>query len=518
MARTKAQPRESAIRVTPVPVSLPPGATSHALDLLFPPQSVYLHDPVGWTHDKLGRCLWSKQVEILEAIKEYPKVAVQSCHGPGKTFTASCGGAWWLDPETHPLGSAFLVTTAPSWNQVEAILWKELKRRHNEGKLRGRITLDCMWHMGEVGTKRADSTEEIIGMGRKPADYDEDTFQGIHAQYFMAELDEANGIPEPLWNSVLSLATNENSRILAIGNPDDPGSRFAKVCKPGSGWKVIKISVFETPLFTGELNCAVCGKPLPEATLESLVGPMYVETARQEWGEGSPMWQSKVLGEFPDISDEYLISPALIERARQLELPGLDLGRYAADIARYGTDKSVLYRNRGGQVRMIMAWSKEDTMQSAGRIARVLRSHGAKRPPANIDIIGIGSGVFDRLREQRLNVAAYQGSQRALDPTKFKNRRSEVWWNFKTLMEEDLIDLDPEDDKLAAELGSIKWTTDSAGRIQIETKDDMIERLGYSPNHADAAIMSTVNAGVIPRRDSNSEGSSLTRDLLSRVM
>lgn len=501
---------------------LPDGTVDTALKRIFAQETKYLWDPIGWAQEKLGLYLWSKQLEILESIKEHRFTAVKSCHGPGKTFTASVAGAWWLDPETHPLGSAFLVTTAPSWPQVEAILWRELRRRHNRGKLAGRITRDCQWHMGEEGTKRLDVSEEIIGMGRKPQDYDEDTFQGIHARYLMAILDEANGVPEPLWDSVLALATNKNARVLAIGNPDDPNSRFAKVCKPGSGWNVIRISVWD-------VFKALEEEDIPDEIAEQLTSDEYVETARKEWGEGSPRWQSKVEGEFPDVSDDFLISPALIEKCHQLELPGMALGRYGADIARYGQDKSVLYRNREGVIRLVEEWAKMDTMQSAGKIARYLRSHGNKRPPANIDIIGLGAGVFDRLREQRLNVAPYQGSQAALNPKKFKNRRSETWWTFRELMEAGLIDLDPKDETLAAQLGSIKWSVDSAGRTQVETKEDMLERGLPSPNHADAAIMSTVAAGSVPNRpeqNGNSNGNGVTTgkvtsiagDIMTKVM
>src|SRR5262249_55279732 len=148
------------------------------------------------------------------------------------------------------------------------------------------------------------------------------------------------------------------------------------------------------------------------------------------------IWVAKVDGEFPDVSDEYLIDPGLLNKAYQTDLPGLDMGRYGVDIARMGVDKSVMYRNRGGQVRFVEEWSKQDTMQSAGKIALRLRSHGLHRVPTTIDIIGLGAGVYDRLREQRFNVAPHQGSQSALNPKKFKNRRSEVWWTFRELMDE----------------------------------------------------------------------------------
>jgi len=497
---------------TVVAPGLPPGVVDAALKKLFPPPNKYLWEPVKWAREKASLYLWSKQVEILESLKEHRFTAVQSCHGPGKSFSAANAGAWWLDPETHTLGDAFLISTAPSWPQVEAILWKEIRRRHYRAKLAGRITRECQWLMGESNTRRLHESEEIIGMGRKPQDYDEDTFQGIHARYLLAILDEANGIPEALWDSVLALATGKNSRVLAIGNPDDPNSRFARVCRPNSGWNVIRISAWD-------VRQAIVEEGIPEDVAEQLTSEEYIETARREWGEGSPRWQSKVEGLFPDISDEFLISPTLVDQCQnEINLPGFELGRYGADIARYGQDLSVLYRNRGGVIRLVEQWAKEDTMQSAGRIARTLREHAPKRPPANIDTIGLGAGVFDRLREQKFNVAPHQGSTRALNPAKFKNRRSEVWWTFKELMDEGLIDLDPDDETLAAQLTSVKWNTDSAGRIYIETKEDMMARGLPSPNHADAAIMSTVSAGAVADRSYLSPTQrSVTADIMEKV-
>jgi len=484
--------------------TLPPGTTKAALDFLFPEADPHINDPARWVKDKLGLFLWSKQIEVMEAVRDHPLVAVKAAHDVSKSHTASCAGAWWLD--VHELGSAFLVTTAPSWPQVEAILWRELRRRHREGRLNGRITLDCKWHMG-LTDKRGASDEELIAMGRKPADYDEYTFQGIHARYFMAILDEAGGIPEWLWNAVLALATNENARVLAIGNPDDPNSHFAQVCKPGSGWHVISISAFDSPNFTDE--------EVPEDLREVLVSQAWVNQRRRDWGEGSPIWVSKVLGDFPDISDEYLFTPAILQRCYDTNLPGLERGRYAMDVARYGTDKSVIYRNRGGQIRLVKEWGKKDTMESAGEAAMILKQHPVKPVPMNVDIIGLGAGVFDRLREQKFEVGAYQGSERANNPAKFKNKRAESWWTFREMAEEGLIDLDPEDDVLAAHLQSVKWGVDSAGRILIENKDDVRERGLPSPDRADAAVMSLQVVGDFIRREAQE---SITGDLLTKTM
>jgi hypothetical protein len=478
-----------------------------ALERLYPTPNPYASDPVRWAQQKLGLYLWSKQKEILESVRDNMYTAVQSAHGTGKSFSASIAGSWWLD--SHELGQAFLISTAPSWAQVQAILWREMRRRHREGGLPGRITLDCHWHGGYSG-KQGGSDEELIGMGRKPQDYDENTFQGIHARYFMALLDEAGGIDEWLWDAVLSLATNENSRILAIGNPDDPGTRFAKICKPGSGWNVIKVSAFDVPAFTGE--------SVPDELHEVLTSEQWVNDRRRDWGEGSPIWTAKVLGEFPDVSDEYLISPSLFKIAHQLDLPGFEKGRYGVDIARMGQDRSVVYRNRGGHIRLAKWWAKKDTSESTKELRSILMKHATKQVPVTMDMVGVGAGPYDNLRAERFEIAGFNGAERAFNPKRFFNRRAEAYWNFREMMEDGLIDLDPADEILEAQLGSIKWFMNSREQIQIETKEDMRERGLPSPDHADAAVLSTVSMGSVREAAGRSQRSSLTGDLMQRAI
>src|SRR5690606_15213805 len=87
----------------------------------------YLDDPVLWAKERVGVHLWSKQREMLEAVRDNRRVAVHSCHNVGKTFTAALCTAWWLD--THPPGTAFVVTTAPTGPQVKALLWRRSEER-----------------------------------------------------------------------------------------------------------------------------------------------------------------------------------------------------------------------------------------------------------------------------------------------------------------------------------------------------------------------------------------------------
>ena len=95
---------------------------------------------------------------------------------------------------------------------------------------------------------------------------------------------------------------------------------------------------------------------------------------------------------------------------------------------------------------------------------------------AIIDVPGVGGGVVDRLAELDLPVVPYNGGEAPIDKERFVNARAEDYWTLRELFEQGEIDIDPDDDKLAAQLGSIKWGNDSRGRIKIESKDDMRKR------------------------------------------
>jgi hypothetical protein len=119
-----------------------------------------------------------------------------------------------------------LVTTAPTWPQVRNLLWREIRRIHVQGRLPGELNLTEWW-----------INDQLVGFGRKPDDQNAVGIQGIHAKYVLVILDEACGVAKPIWDAVDTLIANDDSRILAIGNPDDPATEFFEVCKPGSGWE-----------------------------------------------------------------------------------------------------------------------------------------------------------------------------------------------------------------------------------------------------------------------------------------
>ena len=186
-----------------------------------------------------------------------------------------------------------------------------------------------------------------------------------------------------------------------------------------------------------------------------------------------------------------LILPRWIEAAQKRTLERTRRPIIAADIARFGEDETVIMRREGGWIRVYRAHHKDDTMTTAGHIAKAMRDIDDEAGKndwvrAIVDVPGVGGGVVDRLAELDLPVVPYNGGEAPIDKERFVNARAEDYWTLRERFEQGEVDIDPDDDKLAAQLGSIKWGIDSRGRIKIESKDDMRKRGLPSPDRADA--------------------------------
>ena len=470
-------------------------------------------DPIAWSVERARIKPWSKQRQILEAVRDNRKVAVASCHGPGKSFIAAHVVAWWLDVNTP--GDAGAITTAPTDAQVKQVLWKEIRRTHSRVGLPGR-TNQKEWHVTGITGE-----EVLVAFGKKPADKDPAGFQGTHFRRVLVVLDEACGIPgqtvdnpNSLWVAADSLLSNDDCRMLAIGNPDDPTSEFARVCRPGSGWLVIHISAFDTPNFTGE--------PIPDWIGQRLVGRTYVEEKRREWVPGwswnqegtavvppagakledaHPLWRSKVLGQFPESKTSMgLISPSWIEAAQARTLTPSTPNELGVDVGA-GGDSSTTANRKGSVVRIMSEDHNPDTMQTSGKVLAERRETGATL--VKVDSIGIGHGIVDRGKELKEPVVGINVGEeptcncdfelkqhsKVCNKTRFLNFRAQCWWELRERFETGNIDLDALDPATAAELVSIRYKRTSKGQIQIESKDEAKRRGIPSPNRAEAVML-----------------------------
>jgi len=379
--------------------------------------------PADFIRDELGEYLWSKQREIADAVQKYRHVAVASAHGVGKSWIASRLIAWWI--ATRPRGDAFALSTAPSFPQVRAILWRELNKAFVSGNLPGRMN-QTEWSIGT----------ELVAMGRKPSDYNEEAFQGIHAKHVLVVLDEACGIPEQLWTAADAIATNEYSRVFAIGNPDDPTSHFARVCDPLSGWHVLHISAFDSPNLSGE--------EVPDDLHDLLVSKTWVDEREAEWGKSDPRYISKVEGRFPEDAEDGVIPYSWI-KACQTPITELDesIVELGFDVAAGGADETVIYERRGMRASRSWHFRIPDTMELVGHVVGIITDSGASA--IKIDKIGIGQGVYDRLRELKrqgiinCKVHGVNVATSPSDKTKFPKLRDEIWWMGRELSESGVV-------------------------------------------------------------------------------
>jgi hypothetical protein len=445
----------------------------------------YAQDPAAWASDKLGEHFWSKQVEIAASVRDNRLTCVQSSHGTGKSFVASRLTAWWLD--IHPPGEARVVTTAPTGDQVKAILWSEINGAFAKALARGNPFL------GRINETDWKLDKRLIAFGRKPSDYNPHAFQGIHAKYVLVLLDEACGINKQFWTAAASIATGEHCRILAVGNPDDPGSQFARACASGR-WNTIRISAFDSPNFTGE--------PVPDDLRPMLVGKEYEEDMRAEFGEQSPTYISKVLGLFPSDAEDGVVRLSALRACSQprdndpspeqllpVEL-GVDLGA--------GGDETCIRERRGIMVGREWRTRDRDPIVVANLIVEAI---GTTRATAvKVDSIGIGWGIVGTLRErqqQGLHAADVVGvnvGTASAQPARFPRLRSQIWWEIGRQLSEDhgwdFSGLAADDrERLISQLTAPKYLHDSSRRIVVEKKEETKKRLGRSPDNADALLL-----------------------------
>ena len=443
------------------------------------------HDPAWWVRDVLGDDPWEMQAAILEAVRDHREVNVRSCHSAGKSWVASRAALWFL--LNHP--DSLVITTAPTARQVRGILWKEIGDAYHKA----RVPLG-----GDLSTTALRLGPAWMGLGFTAAEHDPDRFQGFHATSTLVIVDEACGVSAAIDTAVDSILSGEHARLLRIGNPTNPATPFGLAFRQGRGER-FAISAFETPNFTGlgitlddirsggwrAKVAASDGLPAPD-----LVNPEWVADKWAQWGEESPLFQARVLAEFPSGGDTMMVSLADVEAAvvRPSEGRGGPVV-FGVDVARHGSDETVVVKRQGDAVSVLAVWTGKDTMATVGRVVDLAREHA---PAAiNVDEIGLGAGVLDRLVEMGLPAMGINVARSPRDRDRFENLRAELFWNVAEVIAEGGLSL-PDDPVLVEQLASLRYEFTSRGRIKLESKAHM----SRSPDRADALALALSPTGA----------------------
>lgn len=436
--------------------------------------AAFAHDCIEWPKDK---GLADYQNDALSALPNKRRVSVRGPHGLGKTATAAITILWFS--LTRDGTDWKVVTTASAWRQLKEYLWPELHKWERQIK----------WDV--VGRRRFQKDVELLDLSLKlrtgeafaVASNNSDLIEGAHADHLLYVFDEAKAIPVETWDAAEGAFSTGDCMALAISTPGEPQGRFYEIQKRAPGyqdWWVRRVTK-------------------DEAIAAGRMDTKWAIARKKQWGEKSAVYQNRVEGEFAASDEDGVIALSWIERSNerwQLRADAQDwqpLSRLGVDIGR-GGDPSVIARRHDMAIKSLEEMNERDVMAVTGRVKGILDAN--KAADAAIDVIGIGAGVVDRLREFRDLSARVLGFN-ASEKTEFKdksgelmfvNERSAAWWNLRELLQDDMIDLPP-NDVLIGELTSPKYKLMSGGRIQVEAKEEIKKRINRSTNYADAVIM-----------------------------
>lgn len=467
---------------------------------------LWLAKPEVFFKDVLGWKPWEKQIEILHSLRDYRETFVQSCNAAGKTWLAAGIVIWWVI--TRP---GKVITTAPTWRQVKDVLWAKIGSQAAKAPVLGLKPMQTELKIAKDWFASGLST-------RQP-----EKFAGYHGNVLIV-VDEASGVEsEGLWEAMDGNLTDyRHDRMLAIGNPTDPTGEFARRCRnPIKGMRnTIKISAYDVP------NVKNRNHEIPH-----LITHEFVEQKKMEWGETSPMFQVRILGEFPRTGGESLFPMPWLERAFNYDTseiidiregtemvfsqqPDLSEGTSAIgfDVAAQGADKNALCHRTGFKVQKVAAWYAQDTTE----LIEGKTMYGA---PTNqpslfgwvdqfavdmiyIDALGPGKPIYDNARKfklqnpkyRHLRIRPFKASNSPIREEMFANAKAEAYWHFRTLLEKNQIDMSVIQgdmrDAIEKQANAIRWKLNAKGQIQIEDKRTMRAREGFSPDELEAVIMS----------------------------
>lgn len=430
-------------------------------------------DPERYARDILGMAPWGKQVEIMRSVLENRKTTVRSCNAAGKTATAAMVMNWYLP--TFP--DSVVITTAPTWRQVEHILWSEAHKQYNRARVPlGGNFLTTSWTMGPGWYALGLSTKEP------------DRFQGHHAAHILGIVDEASGVDPAIFEGLLSCLTSEDARVLYIGNPMNPSGTFYDSFQDPTFYKV-HISAYDTPnLMEGR---TVYPALISQAWIDDLkarLGPDY---------EMSPEYQIRVMGEFPSYAENTVIPVAWVVAAVDRETEEDVTCTLGIDPARFGDDETVLAIRRGQVIEPLKIIRKQDTVEVA-KFAQAIINERHPQVVAIDGTGGLGAAIADTLRHfGHKNIVDMAVNGKAARSDKFMNKRAELWWNLREQFRTNAIAI-PDDDVLKSQLSYPQYRFDMKGRYVIEPKEEMKARGLASPDRAEAVMLASCTVGPYP--------------------
>jgi len=444
-----------------------------------------LRDPVLFARIVLGADLWKTQRDILTAVGQHSRVAVKACHASGKSYAIAIAVLWWLTAHRDGI----VVTTAPTWLQVEKVIWGEIKSALRRSVLCGKLKFP-------VPTQtelRLGPQNYAIGLSTD----DSSRFQGFHSGHVLIVLDEAPGVRAEVYEAVEGIRAGGQVRVLALGNPTVAGGPFYDAFTTNrASWRTFTINAFDTPNLEGlpleTLRLLPKGLSENDSTFEFQPRP-YMVTRRWvyeklwEWGEDSALWQSRVLGSFPEQAEDSLISQKWLEAARCPKVLQNDEARLYAgiDVAEAGADETMCaVRTRSGRIVAMQSWHGN----SRGPVIAFLRTFKDRLVEINFDCAGVGAYFATDFESFGfININGINVGEATDYPERYRNLKAQLYWSLREHFQNG--EVSGLDDVSIMQLASIRYEINPRGQVQIESKDEARKRGVKSPDRAEALML-----------------------------
>lgn len=424
---------------------------------------------------------WQKR--ILDALGNgVTRITIRSGNGVGKTTLLAWLAIWHVGTR-YPSRT---VCTAPTSQQLFDALWSEVRRWLNSSP---QWLNDLFEVTSDRIALRAAPAQCFVSARTSRAETPE-ALQGVHSANVLLIVDEASGVAEQVFEAGSGSMSTPGAITVLAGNPlRSSGFFFRTHTDLSNSWLAFKVSCLDS----------------------RRVDPAWIKEQSDSYGPTSSYYQARVLGEFPENEDEVLCPRSIVLPATTRAVPNLMRQDYAhavwgLDVARFGPDSTVLIKRVGSSVPDVPTiWRGADLMHIVGAVKTdYFNLPDDMRPQAIcVDVIGLGSGVVDRMNELNLPVIGVNASESPSTLGQYYRLRDELYGRLRDWFASANPAI-PDHARLINEVCAIRYRFTSDGRMRVESKDEMKRRGLASPDCADAlalthAVMSDTPMTLSPR-------------------
>lgn len=440
-----------------------------------------------------------------ETINDALFYATKAGHGVGKSAATSWIILWLMSTRPHFAG----VVTANTRDQLTRKTWREVeiwRRRCITGHW-FKYNATSLHHVVHKDTWRTDAIPW--------SEHNSEAFAGMHnaGRGQAIIFDESSGIADIIWEVAEGAMTDPDAFWFTFGNPTKRSGRFYDCWnKFARRWNKFTVDA---------RDAAVANKKRIAEMIE-------------DWGIDSDYVRVRVLGDFPYQDVATLINAEWLDRALYRPINGFERYRpiWGLDVARFGDDRTALVKRRQRYLmEPVTFWQGLDLMQICQRIKAIWDDTEEDDKPSAIcvDAIGVGAGVVDRLNEMasegkfdNTQILGINVSESASVHDKFARLRDELWWRARSWFEKLNVSMQQDvemrsrwildDDEqffsssdsrtarkspITDELRDILFSYLPNGKIKLEPKQDTKERLGRSPDGADAFVLTFAETDML---------------------